>query len=218
MLQILPVADEPVDQAQRALRRLRRNRFDEIVEHAFGDDAEQFAHLRVGDGVAAVRDGLFEQRKPVAQAAFGGARQHRHGAGIDREIFRFGDALDFAGNFLESERAKLKKLRARFDRLDQILGARGGQNENDALGRLFESFQQRVRGFVGQLMRFVEDHDFVAAGGGRVAHHLAQFANLIDAAVRCGVDFENVERGSGGDFAAGIAGVVRLGGRSLARS
>ena len=67
------------------------------------------------------------------------------------------------GNFLERERAKLKKLRARLDRLDQIFGARRGQDENDALGRLFERFQQRVRGFVGELVRFVEDHDFVAA-------------------------------------------------------
>ncbi len=215
VLQILPVGDQAMNQAERAFRRLRGNRVDEFVEHAFGDHAQQFAHLRVGDGVAAVGDGLFEQRKPVAQAAFGGARQHRDRARIDRQIFRLGDALDFAGNFLERERAKLKKLRARFDRLDQIFGARGRQNEDDALGRLFESFQQRVGGFVGQLMRFVEDHHFVAAGGGRVAHHFAQFANLIDAAVRGRVDFEHVERSSRGNFAAGVAGVVGLGGRAL---
>ena len=85
------------------------NRFDEIVENAFGDDAEKFADLRVGDFVAAVRDGLFEEREPVAKAAFGGAREHGDGARIDLEIFGFGNALDFAGNFLERERAEIGK-------------------------------------------------------------------------------------------------------------
>ena len=131
------------------------------------------------------------------------------------QIFGFGDAFDFARNFLKRERAKLEKLRARFDRLDEIFGARGGENEDNAFGRLFESFQQRVRGFVGELVRFVEDHDFVAARSGRVADHLAQLADLVNAAVGGGVDFEHVERSAGGNFAAGVAGVVGLGGGAL---
>ena len=110
---------------------------------------------------------------------------------------------------------KLKKLRARFDRVDEIFRARGGENEDDALGRLFESFQQRVRSFVGELVRFVEDHHFVAARGRSVTNHFAQLANLVDAAIGGGVDFENVERSAGGNFAAGVAGVVRLGGGTL---
>ena len=155
---------------------------------------------------------MLEQREAVAKAAFGGARENGDGAGIDFQIFGFGDALDFAGNFLEGERAEIEKLRARFDRVDKIFRASGGQDENDAFGRLFESLQQRVRGFVGELVSFVENHDFVAARGRSVTHHFAQLANLVDAAIGGGVNFENVERSAGGNFAAGIAGVVGLGG------
>ena len=47
VLEILAVGDEPVNQAQSTLCRLRRNRVNQIIEHAFGDHAEQFAHLGV---------------------------------------------------------------------------------------------------------------------------------------------------------------------------
>ena len=144
VLEILPVGDEAMDEAERAFGGLRGNGFDEIVEHAFGDDAEQFADLRVRDFVAAVGDGLFEQREAVAQAAFGGARENGDGSGIDFKVLGSCDALDFAGDFLEGERAKLKKLGARFDCFDEIFGASGSENEDDALGRLFESFEQSV--------------------------------------------------------------------------
>ena len=86
VLQVLPVGDQAVDQRKRAFGRLSRNRLDQIVEHAFGDDAEEFAHLRVRDRVAGIRHGLLEQRQPVAQAAFGRAREHRDGSRIDLEV------------------------------------------------------------------------------------------------------------------------------------
>ena len=132
-----------------------------------------------------------------------------------RQIFFARDALDFFADFLEGQRAKLKKLRARLDGFHQVFRARRRQDEHHALGRFFQCFQQRVRGFVGELVRFVEDHHFVAARGRRVAHHLAQFADLIDAAIRGCVNFQHVERSARGNFAAGIAGAVRLGGRAL---
>ena len=61
-------------------------------------------------------------------------------------------------------------------------------------------------------MSFIENYDFVARGGGRVADHLAQFTNLIDTAIGGGVDFEDVERSAGGDFFAGVTGIIGLGG------
>ena len=109
----------------------------------------------------------------------------------------------------------MKMLRARTNRIGQIFRLGRGHDEDDFVGRLFERLQQRVRGFVGEHVRFVEDHDFVAAAGGRVAHHLAQFADLVDAAVGCRVDFDHVEGISEADFAAGIALVARFRGGPL---
>ena len=85
-------------------------------------------------------------------------------------------------------------LRARANRIDQILRLRGGHNENHFVRRLFEGLQQRVGGFVGEHVRFIEDDDFVASARGRITHHVAQLANLIDAAIGGGVDLENIQR------------------------
>ena len=100
-------------------------------------------------------------------------------------------------------------LRARANRIGQIFRLRRGHHEDHFVRRLFERFQQRVGGFVGEHVRFVEDHDFVASAGGRVAHHVAQFAHLVDAAIGGGVDLNHVQRIAGGDFAAGIALIAR---------
>ena len=103
VLEVLPVGDEAMDEAEGALGGLSRNCFNELVKDAFGDDPEKFADLRVGNFVARVCYGLLEEREAVAEAAFGGARENGDGAGLNFEIFGFGDALDLAGNFLECE-------------------------------------------------------------------------------------------------------------------
>ena len=64
-------------------------------------------------------------------------------------------------------------------------------------------------------MRLVEDDDFVAAPGGRVADHFAQLANLVDAAIRRRVDFDHIERIPQTDFSARVALVARFRGGAL---
>ena len=54
-------------------------------------------------------------------------------------------------------------------------------------------------------MHFVDDVDFVGAGGGNVADHLAQLADIVDAVVRGPVDLQHVHAGSVGDADAGRA-------------
>jgi len=59
-------------------------------------------------------------------------------------------------------------------------------------------------------VRFVEDHDFIAASGGSIADHFPQLANLIDAAIGRRVNFDYIERISQTDFAARVALIARL--------
>ena len=103
-------------------------------------------------------------------------------------------AFEGVGDFRERERAKMKMLRAGANGIGEILGLRRGHDENHFVGRLFERLEKRVGGFVGEHVGFVEDDDFVASAGGRVTHHVAQLANLVDAAIGGGVDFDHVER------------------------
>ena len=83
VLEVLPVGNEAMDEAESAFGGLSGDRFDEFVENAFGDDAEKFADLRVGDFVTRVGNRLLEEREAVAKAAFGGAGKNSDGAGID---------------------------------------------------------------------------------------------------------------------------------------
>ena len=70
----------------------------------------------------------------------------------------------------------------------------GAQHEDHPLGRFFQRLQQRVEGFVGDLMRFVNDEDFVAVARRTIAHVLAQFAHFVDAAIGGRVDFDDIQR------------------------
>jgi len=64
-------------------------------------------------------------------------------------------------------------------------------------------------------MRLIEDDDFVASPGGRVADHFAQLADLVDAAIRRRVDFDHIERIPQTDFPARVALVARFRGGTL---
>ncbi len=87
MLQVLSFGQQAMHQREHALSRSLFDRARQLVQNFFGDDAEKFAHLRVRDIRAAIGARLFEQRKRVAQAAFGGASHHGERAGLRGQTF-----------------------------------------------------------------------------------------------------------------------------------
>ena len=184
------------------------DRAHQLFQNFLGHHAQQLAHLRVGDIRAAVCARLFEQRHRIAQAAFRRSRHHGKRARLHLQTFLRRDSRKRLGNFLEEQRAKMKMLRTRTNRLRQIFRLRRGHHEDHPVRRLFERFQQRVGSFIGQHVRFVEDHHFVAPARRSVAHHVAQFADRIDPAIRCRVNFDHVERPARRNFAARVAFVA----------
>src|SRR5579859_4723638 len=176
-----------------------------FVEGIFRHDAEKFAHLFIRDDVAAIRSRLFQQRKRVAQAAFRHSRNHCQRARLNLQVFFFGDLFEPSGDFNKRERAKMKMLGARADGIGEIFRLCCSHHENHAVRRFFQGFQKRVGCFARQHVSFIEKHHLASRCCRGIAHHLAQFADLIDAAVRGRVDFDHVQRGSRGNFLAGIA-------------
>ncbi|SPY09637.1 Uncharacterised protein [Neisseria gonorrhoeae] len=59
-------------------------------------------------------------------------------------------------------------------------------------------------------MHFVDDIDFVFAGGRRVLGVFQDFADVVDACVGGGVDFEQVDIASGIDLGAALAHAARF--------
>ena len=86
---------------------------------------------------------------------------------------------------------------------------RCAQDEDGVGRRLLERLQERVPGLAGEHVRLVEDVDLPAPGRGRIAHALAQVADVVDGAIRRRVHLDHVERGAGGDGAAGLALAAR---------
>ena len=74
-------------------------------------------------------------------------------------------------------------------------------------GRLFQRFEERVEGIRGELMDLVNDVDLVAPARRRVLHVLPERADIVDAAVRRGVDLDEVDRLGIGAHDAGAAGL-----------
>ena len=81
--------------------------------------------------------------------------------------------------------------------------------------RLLDRLQQRVEGFVGDLVRFVDDENLVAVARRPVADVLAQLAHLVDAAIGGRVDLDHVDAAAGGDLLA--AGALAAGRRRSVR-
>ena len=86
----------------------------------------------------------------------------------------------------------------------------GGKDEFDVFGRLFQRFQHRVERAFGEHMHFVDDIDFVFAGGRRVLGVFQYFADVVDAGVGGGVDFQQINVASGVDLRTALAHAARL--------
>src|SRR5579871_3279880 len=62
-------------------------------------------------------------------------------------------------------------------------------------------------------MDFIDDVDFVARAAGTILDILANLADLIDPAIACAIDFEDVDVFAGSDALANLAGITRSGRR-----
>ena len=151
---------------------------------------------------AAAGDGLIQRRQRIAHAAFARLRQHAQRFLVGLDAFLLGDPLHALHQLIEIDRAETELLAARSDGGGDLVRLGGAQHEDHPLGRLLQRLEQRVEGFAGDLVRFVDDEDFVAVARGTVADVLAQLAHFVDAAIGGRVDLDHVHRRSRGDLHA----------------
>ena len=69
--------------------------------------------------------------------------------------------------------------------------------------RLFKRFQQGVKAVVRQHVHLVDQIDFVAGMGRRVLHVFQQLTGVLDLCLGRGIDFNQVNRSTLGNFRAG---------------
>src|SRR5208337_4759407 len=131
-----------------------------------------------------------------------GLGQQSQGIFIGPDFFAAHDVAQLPHNIVKLHRSKTEVLAARPDRLWNVLRLGSRQHEDDVVGRLFQSLQQRVKCGVSDLVGFIENVNLEAVASRPVARSLAQLANFVNAPVRRRVDFDHVHRVAGANLGA----------------
>ena len=181
----------------------------------FVHQAERVAHARRGDVAGVEREDLVRERERVAHRAVGRAGEHAERVRLDPDLLLLQDGGEALTHVRWTDALQVEPLHAREHRrggLGDLLRLGGGEHEDDARRRLLEDLQERVPRLAREHVRLVDDVDLVAVVAGRpVLRAFAQLARVVDAAVRCGIDLDHVERRRPGpDARAAGAGAARL--------
>ena len=143
---------------------------------------------------SATRDRLIERGERIPHAALARLRQDAQHLVVRLDALLFHDPFHARHHVGKIDGAEAELLAARDDGHRNFVRLRGAEDKNHPFRRLLQGLEQGVEGFVGDLVRFVDDEYFVAAAGRAIADILAQFAHFIDTAVGRGVDLDHVHR------------------------
>ena len=169
---------------------------------------------------SAQREHLVRQRECVTHRAIGRAGEHAKRIGVGGDPLGFqhhGEPLAHIGR---ADPLEVESLHAREHwrgGLRDLLRLGCGKHEHHARRRLLQHLEQRIPRLTREHVRFVDDVDLVVlVAARRVGGAAAQVARVIDATVRRGVDFHDVDRGMATPNPC--AGLARAAGFAIGRS
>ncbi len=202
MLQVLAVTFQFIDHFQHAARIVFRQRLGDFFQRLERKSAQQRAHLGGIQFGAAAGNRLIQRRKRVAYAAFTGRGQNSQHFGVGLDAFLLADPRHARHQVFEIHGAETEVLAARSDGRRNLVRLGSAEHEYGPWRRLFNRLEQRVKGFVGDLVSFVDDKNLVPVARRLIAHIFAQLPHVIDAAVAGRVDLDHIHGAAGGDFQA----------------
>jgi hypothetical protein len=155
--------------------------------------------------LAAECNDLVENGLGIAHAAVGSAGDGGEGAVVDGDFFRCGNVAETRSDQADGDAFKVEPLTAGNDCGQNFMRFGGGKEKFDVRRRFFKGLEQCVPGGVGQHVDFVDNVDLEPASGGCVLDVVAQVADVLDLVVGGAVNFDDIQRISRGDLAAGFA-------------
>src|SRR5690349_20478067 len=105
---------------------------------------------------------------------------------------------------------KTEMLAPRPDRLRNVFRRGCRHHEHDVRRWFLQGLEQRIERSVCNLVGLVENVNLEAVACRTIPCRLPQLANLIDAAVRCSVNFNHIDRTSSPHFSARFANPARF--------
>ena len=167
----------------------------------------QYAVVAVGAG--------FKKRKRIAECAVRKVRYKLRRFFFDPYAFCGGNIhkpVEYRGFVYAGE---IEAHAARYYRCGKLAELCRRKNKNHIFRRLFQCFEQRVEGAVGEHMDFIHDVYALFENRRGVYDLLAKIANVFDLVVACRIDLQNVRgtavvyASAGKTFVAGVA-VLRV--------
>lgn len=146
-----------------------------------------------GDGLVGESGDLVEDTERITEGAAAAADNDIEGAVFDGDFFGVSDFTEVLFHSFGVGKAESVDLGAGGNGNRDFVGVSGRHDENDVLGRFFESFQKGVGGGFSQHMDLVDNVYLVFPFCRGDDGFFAELADIVDAGVGGGVDFDDVE-------------------------
>ena len=173
-------------------------------------EAEQIGHLLLRHRTVTERCDLIEDAFGVAQRTRGVPRDRFERGVLAAEAFAGADRAQRLDDEAVRYAPQVEALRARHDRRRDLVCLGRREHEDDVRGRLLQGLQQSIERVARELMDLVDDVDLVCAARRSEADLLAKVTDVVDGAVACGIDLDQVEKASVADGDAVLALVAGL--------
>ena len=204
--QVVPRLDETAGQVEDPVGRLRRHRLRHVEHRVAGHQPQHRRHLGGAYRLAREGDDLVEGALGVAHAAAGGAGDQREAGLVDGDLLRLHNLPELLGDGGGADGAELEDLRARENRVGNLVEQGRRHDEHDVRRRLLDRLEQGVERARRELVHLVDDEDLVAvADRGDGQPRDDHLADVVDLGVGGGVDLEHVDVAPLGHLAAHVA-------------
>ena len=131
------------------------------------------------------------------------------------DLFLTGHVEQALGNIITGNAPELIALTPRQDGHGNPFRFGRRQDEDDMGRRFFQGLQQGIESFGRQHVHFIDDINFLMPFGRHEFNRFPQGADVFDAAVGSGVDFDDIQGFTAHDVAADFTFVARVGRRPV---
>ncbi len=210
--QVLTLAGDLVEEQECGAGALADDGLVQRHELVQGHGAEDGQGVVQADGLSGigVSHDLVEQAEGVAHAPLSLAGDGGQGLGRHADAVLLAHRLQPPDDLPSSQTVEVVALAAGGNGDGDLVCLGGGQHEGHVPRRLLQRFQQGVEGGLGQHMNLVDDVDLVLEFSRGKLDVVPQAADVVDATVRGGVDFDDVHALAAVDVLTGGALVARL--------
>ena len=205
LLEVLAVTQQFREDLQDILHIACSERLRHLVDPVVADEAEDLAHALRCNGAVCKRCALVEDGERIAHAAVSLDGNHRECLILSLHLHLLGNVAQAALDLPDSDALEVVALAARLDCRRDLVGLCRREDKDDMRRRLFQRLEERIESLRRQHVDLIDDVDLIAAVDRRELDRLSQIADLVDAAVGCRIDLEDVHRRALCDLAALLA-------------